>query len=67
MTTETKRTVKITWVDGFHPGAAAMLGLDETIETDWTVPECYDAAVHRAQEQGVDITRYVPEIEEIED
>jgi hypothetical protein len=67
MTTATKRTVKITWVDRLAGySSAAAIGLDETIETDWTTMECYEAAIYRAQCQGIDIDRYGPMIEDSE-
>lgn len=57
------RRVKITWVD--VDGNAVCIGLDETIETDWTIEECREAAVYRGQCQEIDLDRYYVEVIEI--
>jgi hypothetical protein len=58
-------TYRITWVERDTRNAAC-LGLDETIESDWTEEESREAAEYRAECAGVDLERYECIMEEIE-
>jgi hypothetical protein len=64
MASTPKRTVRITWVERGTRNAAC-LGLDETIETDWTITECREAALHRGSTAGIDLDRYDVNVEEV--
>jgi len=61
---KTKRMVQITWMDS--DGNAAGIGLDELIETDWTLDECIEAARYRGECDGVDLDRFHVEVEELD-
>jgi len=50
-------TYQITWVER-GTRKAAMLGLDETVQSDWTESETREAAEYRAECDGVDMERY---------
>lgn len=50
-------TYRITWIERGTRNAA-MLGLDETIESGDSVAEIRDAAIYAAECQGVDLERY---------
>ncbi len=58
-----KRLVKITWLDG--SGNAAGIGMDETIDTDWTLAECVEAACYRGECDRIDLDRFHPVAEEV--
>jgi hypothetical protein len=58
------RLVQITWFDR-ETGAAAMDGMDERIETDWTLEECRAAALYRGECEGLDLDRYDVMVEEV--
>ncbi len=61
----TTRTVRITWVEA-GTNNAAMLGLDETIESSDTLTEIREAALNYGDEQNVDLDRYDVVAEETE-
>jgi hypothetical protein len=58
------KSYRITWVET-GTGYAAGLGLDETIQTEWTVAETREAAEYRAECDGVDLARFACLVEEI--
>ncbi|MDE2100998.1 MAG: hypothetical protein KGL39_27375 [Patescibacteria group bacterium] len=64
MTTAETRTVKITWIE-IETQNAAMVGLDETIESSDTLDEIREAAEYHAECAGVDLTRFQCILDEV--
>ena len=58
------RTVKITWVEK-GTNNAAMIGLDETIESADTLDEIREAAEYHAECGGHDLVKYECVVEEV--
>lgn len=65
MSASATRRVRITWIERGTRNAA-MLGLEETMDTDWSLEECLEAAQYRANVIGVDLHRFEPVVEEID-
>lgn len=58
------RTVQITWVEA-GTNNAAMIGLDETIESFDSIDEIREAAEYHAECGGYDLSKYECKVEEV--